>query len=166
MTEEIDLDELERRLRLKWLRDAKPASVLAEEDRAVATKLLGKSNASRMAKTARGRQFKYKPPVYSAEYFFSPPINDWVAKFVGSWTINILENGVKRTTTPGLTEERCRFIVSKLEQKGIPVRKFETEAMRRRAHEPPPPDPTPAKAKEPQVSRRRQIIDQLKDFHL
>jgi hypothetical protein len=166
MTEEIDLDELERRVRSKWSEDLKPAPALAEEDRAVAVKLMGRDNARRMARMPSGKRFRYVAPVITAEYFYAAPGESMGGiQRSGGWTINIFENGVKRSTTPGLREERCMFIVREIRKKGIEVRLFETEAMKRAAAERRgAPSTRPTIDRQP--SRRMQMIAQLKDFHL
>ena len=94
MTEAIDLDELERRLREKWQPEVHQPVVDAEA-MAVARKLMDRGNAARLARTTRGQRFHYHVPVRTAEYFFAPPTYGYGGYMIsaGGWAVNIYVDG-------------------------------------------------------------------------
>jgi hypothetical protein len=166
--DEIDLDELERRLRERWQPDAPRAAVDAEA-MAVARKLMDPGNAARLGRTRAGQQFRYRPPVVTAEYFYVPPSSDpglSVFSALSGWTVNVYVNGRKNSRTIGLSEQTCLGIVRKMRERGIEVRALVTELQRHRplaGHEEPPGRyATPSKHVQP--SRRRAVMLELARF--
>lgn len=154
VTEEIDLDELERRLREKWQPQAFTPAVDAEA-MSVARQIMDKGNARRLAATRRGDRFRYRPVVTTAEYYVVPPHPTLPLSGVSGWRIDVFEDGKKRTSTPGLSEESCLRIANMMTRKGIRVRRVETELMRRHASVPAAPNTRPA------PSRRLAMLNQL-----
>ncbi len=138
MTDE--LDELERHVRSLWPDLNKPRPALADEDRAVAAKLLGKDNFRRLSKAKSGERVKYRAPTRRAEYHCFPSAT---TAGVEHWVITMIENGRRRPLDVWLTYEKCMLGVRWLEGRGIPVTRADTEYMRSRApdtHAKPPPE--------------------------
>jgi len=160
MTEAIDLDELERRLREKWQPEVHQPVVDAEA-MAVARKLMDRGNAARLARTTRGQRFHYHVPVRTAEYFFAPPTYGYGGYMIsaGGWAVNIYVDGRKRTQTRDISDESCQRIVKALEQAGIHVKRIISERERQEdaAH-----IALPSKQVAP--SRRHQILKELARF--
>lgn len=141
-----DLAALEEKLREKW-GDFSPKA-LDPDDEAIAARLLGKSEAKRLANTPSGARFKYRRPKVRAEYFWVPayehprlPITE-----SGFWAVDVLEDGRRRRFYEG-TWELCRFIVKAMEERKIPIR-FAGG---------PVPLPNPAPLTDPQSPRRRML---------
>lgn len=162
MTEEIDLNELEARLRDKWQPDAFKPAVDAEA-MAVARQIMDKSNARRLGRTRRGHTFRYRQPVRTAEYFFAPPTyfpHSSIEVSPGGWTINTYLDGRKHTSTTGLTLASCMRIVRLMGERGIKAHELVTEGMRAIRAEAAP--ATPSKQQQP--SRRLAILNELSRF--
>ncbi|HTN60228.1 MAG TPA: hypothetical protein VL147_01580 [Devosia sp.] len=127
---ENEIDELERFLRSKWIENSKPVSVLADEDRAIAEKLLGKEQAEQLAATNRGERFRYRPErITKVEYFYVPPDRDLIAK--SGWTIELYVKGAKRVFARGLDDPFCAFVIKEMTARQYSCRLVRTEAMRR-----------------------------------
>lgn len=163
-----DLDEMEQKLRDLWAVTL-PKSALADEDRAVAVKLLGTEGAKRLAATKRGERYRYRPQaIQKIEYHFVPAGDDKPAYEMG-WTIEATQNHVRRILGRMLTHERCGLIVQELKKRGYRVELVITEPMKRchvlsipREYE--QRGPSPQERREP--SKRFAILDQLKGFRL
>lgn len=168
MIDEYDnqLEVMEQRLRELWA-VALPKSALADEDRAVAAKLLGKEGAKRLAATRRGERYRYRPQaIQKIEYHFVPAGEDKPA-YQHGWRMEATQNGERRTIGELLTHERCRFIVGELKARGYRVELVITEPMKRCHVLGLPQDfeqrgPSPQQRREP--SKRFAILDQLRDF--
>lgn len=161
-----DLDEMERKLRELWSVTL-PKSALADEDRAVAVKLLGADGARRLAATKRGERYRYRPQaIQKIEYHFVPA-GDGKPAYEMGWTIEATQNHVRRTLGRLLPHERCGFIVRELTKRGYRVDLVVTEPMKRagvlclpltsRQHRPP---------SKPQQDRSKRfaIMDNLRGF--
>lgn len=151
---ELSDDELFERMKRKLLSGGGPEPTgLAREEQRIAAKLLGRDNARQLDRAARGEtRFRYRRPVVKAEYWCHRAA--WGADEI--WRIDIVENGVRRSFKTDLTEDQCNYVIRAISAKGIPVAKVMTEYMRTRVEEPKP---------QP-VSRRRAILDQLKDIRI
>lgn len=155
---EIDDDELYERMKAKLLSDGgrRPAG-LDEEERRIAEKLMGIGQAKRLDRARReGGRVRYRRPVVKAEYWCHR------AAWLGAehWNIDVIEDGARRAFKTGLTEEECNFVIRAISRKGIPVAKVMTEYMKQREVE-----MRQEKQRKP-VSRRKAILDQMKDIRL
>lgn len=154
---EISGEELEKRLREKWFgslaaQHGKP--VLSEHDRKVAAKLLGDKNAQRLAHS--DRPFRYRAPVITAEYYHAPD-----GEFhCGGWCLDMIEDGVRRKVIQRGSWQSVSLKIRELDQKGIPLRRFETERMAVEAQR----HKTSANSRK--EGRRSEIMNRLKEFRL
>ncbi len=149
---DISDDELERRMREKWFGSERAAPfkpVLSAEDQKIASKLMGKSNAQRLAKSER--PFRYKPVVVVAEFYERPETG---------WRIDVIEDGERRSHRSGMTEGECLRELRQLESKGATVRRFETEWMKTVA------DSRRAGLLEKAPAKKAAIMNELKGFRL
>ena len=155
--EDIGLDELEKRLRDQWVDNAPPRSALAQEDQAIAEKLLGAWNAKRLAATPAGGRFRPRKLKWAAEFIEAP----------SGWTIFVLLNGKRRSQVVGLTRDRLDRIVDRIQAAGWPCRPVVGEDNRvmlgKRSLAAPGysrrPLATPSRAASP--SKRREILMQI-----
>jgi len=119
--DEDDLKDLEARVRALWPDIDKPRERLDEEAKAVATKLMGKSRAERLA---RGdKPFRYRPRMVRAEYHYVPPLFEACQPSIsngGFWAVDVIEDGRRRRFGYG-SWERCRFIIKAMEAQRITV---------------------------------------------
>lgn len=156
---EVDDDELYRRMKRKLLAndtEREPAGFDDEEKR-MAAKLMGMGRAKQLDKAQReGGRFRYRRPVVKAEYWCHRA--SWGG--VELWNIDVVEDGVRRNLKAGLYEEECNFVVRAISKKGIPVTKVMTEYMKQREVE-----MRQEKQRKP-VSRRKAILDQIKDIRI
>lgn len=149
---EISDEELERRMREKWFgsEKAKPSKpVLSAEDQQIASKLMGKNNAQRLAKA--DRPFRYKPVVMIAEFYEQPQTG---------WRIDVIEDGERRSHRHSMSEAECMRVLRELESKGATLRRFETEWMKTVA------DSRRAGLQEKQPAKKTAIMNELKGFRL
>ncbi|NGP18892.1 hypothetical protein [Devosia aurantiaca] len=124
-----DLDHMEARLRELWAVTI-PRSALAAEDRAAAERLLGKTEAARLAATRRGDRFRYRPrAIQKIEYFWVPAGGQYTQQDEG-WTIEATQNGVKSILGRVRNSERCSHIVRELKRRGYRVVLVVTEGMK------------------------------------
>ncbi|MBN9333278.1 hypothetical protein [Devosia sp.] len=162
-----DMDRLEARMRDLW-EVGKPLAALANEDRAVAEKLLGKAEAHRLAATKSGDRFRYRPQsTQKIEYHY---VHAWGhSSSLGGWTIEATQNGVRRELGRGLSDERCNLIVCELVKRGYRVEIVLTEAMKHLGVTRLPAfgrhPVTPSKPK-PDRSQRFAIMDRLMNSRL
>lgn len=149
---EISDDELESRMRERWFGSERAAPckpVLSAEDQQIASKLMGKNNAQRLAKS--GRPFRYKPVVMIAEFYENPETG---------WRIDVIEDGERRSHRWGMQEAECLRALRQLESKGAQLRKFETEWMKTVA------DSRRAGLREKLPAKKAAIMNELKGFRL
>ncbi|MBV2144421.1 hypothetical protein KUG47_13045 [Falsochrobactrum sp. TDYN1] len=134
---------------------------LSDEDQKIAEKLMGRTNARKLANPNLDRPFRYRPLVVMAEYYEVPPINGrYGPDLEGGWNVDLIEDGVKKTLVDRGDWEECRDKIRQLSAKGIPVKKFETDRMRENA----------AKSKADRLARKQSrktlTINHLKGFRL
>ncbi len=149
---DISDEELERRMRAKLFASepsGKGGPKLGATELKIAEKLMGKSNAQRLAHS--DRPFRYKPVVMVAE-FYEHPYN--------GWRIDVIEDGERRSHMHGMTEGECLRQLRILESKGASVRRFETEWMKTVA------DGRRAGKQLRSPNQRSAIMERLKEFRL
>lgn len=149
---EISDEELEQRMREKWFGSEQPTPskpVLSAEDQQIASKLMGKNNAQRLAKS--DRPFRYKPVVMIAEFYEHPQTG---------WRIDVIEDGERRSHRHSMSEAECMRVLRQLESKGATVRRFETEWMKTVA------DSRRAGLQERDPGKKAAIMNELKGFRL
>jgi hypothetical protein len=125
-----EIDDLERHVRSIWPDLGKPRPALAEEDRAIAAKLLGKENFQRLSRAKSGDRVKYRTPVVTAEYHCFPSAT---MAGVEHWVITLIEDGKRRPLNIWFSYEDCLLGIRWLESKGVPAKRIETEYMRHRS---------------------------------
>lgn len=149
---DISDEELERLMREKWFgseRATPSKPVLSAEDQQIASKLMGKNNAQRLAKA--DRPFRYKPVVMIAEFYEHPQTG---------WRIDVIEDGERRSHRHSMSEAECMRVLRQLESKGATVRRFETEWMKTVA------DSRRAGLREKPPAKKAAIMNELKGFRL
>ncbi|TPJ52731.1 hypothetical protein [Mesorhizobium sp. B2-6-4] len=92
-------------------------SALGQKEQRMAAKLLGVTNAERLARTGANRPFKYRRPNHSIEYY----AGTW------GWTVDLIENGKRLPFKSNLDDQKLAIVLAAIKQKGVPVRRFETE---------------------------------------
>lgn len=154
---EISDEELERRMRAKLFSAdfcGNDPSKLSETELKIAAKLMGKSNAQRLAHS--DRPFRYRAPVITAEYYHTPD-----GEFhCGGWCLDMIEDGLRRKVIQRGSWQSVSLKIRELDQKGIPVRRFETERMAVEAQR------HKTNANSRKEGRRDAIMNQLKEFRL
>ncbi|UZD70875.1 hypothetical protein [Brucella sp. JSBI001] len=154
---EISDEELERRMRAKLFGSepsGKGGPKLGATELKIAEKLMGKSNAQRLAHS--DRPFRYRAPVVTAEYYHTPDGE----YHRGGWCLDMIEDGVRRKVIERGTWREVSIKIRELSEKNITVKKFETERMiaeaeRRRAD-----------AGVKKAGNRGGIMNRLKEFRL
>jgi hypothetical protein len=152
---EISDEELDARMRRNLFKnDEIERAGLSAADLRIAERLLGRDNARNLDRAKKSdTRFRYRRPDHVCEYYCHPGI---LFPFE-SWTINLIENGFRRTFKEGLTEEQCFFVIRAIRAKGVPVRELETEFMRLRKIE-------RAAASEMHQHGRKSFADRYGDF--
>ncbi|RVD31436.1 hypothetical protein [Mesorhizobium sp. M4B.F.Ca.ET.017.02.2.1] len=164
MSDDLSEDEIQR-MAEKLLAGYQPASALTgldPEELRMAQRLLGRSNAERLATTGRDERFKYRRPVHVIEYYRG----GW------GWAIDLLENGKRQTFKAQLSDDELRTVLDAIRKKGVPIRHFETEGekqdrlerARRLADRERQLEENPTPKDPPLRSARFDILNQLKDF--
>lgn len=153
---EISDEELERRMRAKLFGSGtvKDAPKFGADDLKIAEKLMGKSNAQRLAHS--DRPFRYRAPVITAEYYHTPDGE----YHRGGWSLDMIEDGVRRKVISSGSWQSVSLKIRELEAKNIPVKRFETERMAVEAER------RKTAASAPKEGRRSAIMKQMKDFRL
>lgn len=152
-------DEQLQRMAGKLLAGWKPSTALSglgDEEKRMAAKLLGPSNAERLAVVGRGERFKYRRPNHKVEYYSQQY----------GWTIDLLENGVRRPFKLDLTDGELAIVLAAIKKKGVPILRFETEGEKQRRMERESRlDLAPTVHERPR-SARFDVLNELKDFRL
>ncbi|MCI0998943.1 hypothetical protein HWD97_02485 [Ochrobactrum sp. C6C9] len=153
---DISDEELERRMRAKLFASGtgKDAPKFGADDLKIAEKLMGKSNAQRLAHS--DKPFRYRAPVITAEYYHTPDGE----YHRGGWSLDMIEDGVRRKVISCGSWQSVSLKIRELEAKNIPVKRFETERMAVEAER------RKAAASAPKEGRRSAIMKQMKDFRL
>lgn len=137
-----DLDDLEAALRASGWAEQSSKTLLSQEDMAVATKLLGETNARRMASTPRGRRARmvHTKEVYAVENSFG-------------WMVGAIEGGKPRVLNHGLSREECSRVLAVARDRGFKTAVYNNPGVR--------PQERPRREFAPDVTavpRRRQTI--------
>lgn len=153
---DISDEELERRMRAKLFASGtgKGGPKLGADDLKIAEKLMGKSNAQRLAHS--DRPFRYRASVITAEYYHTPDGE----YHRGGWSLDMIEDGVRRKVISCGSWQSVSLKIRELEAKNIPVKRFETERMAVEAER------RKTAASAPKEGRRSAIMKQMKDFRL
>lgn len=154
---EISDEELERRMRAKLFSadfSGNDPSKLSETELKIAAKLMGKSNAQRLAHS--DRPFRYRTPVVTAEYYHTPDGE----YHRGGWCLDMIEDGVRRKVIERGSWQSVSDKIRELDAKNIPVKKFETERMAVEAER------RKTCASSPKEGRRSAIMKIVKEFRL
>ncbi|TPM33721.1 hypothetical protein FJ955_02985 [Mesorhizobium sp. B2-2-2] len=150
---EEDIRQMAERLLGGW----RPASALTGLDPVelrMAQKLLGRSNAERLAHKGRGQRFKYRRPNHIIEYYRT----GW------GWTVDLLENGMRQTFKACLDDQQIGTVLAAIKARNIPVRLFETEGQKLERQERERRLETSPTIKVRPKSERFDILFELKDF--
>lgn len=154
---EISDEELERRMRAKLFSAdfcGNDASKLTETELKIAAKLMGSSNAQRLARS--DRPFRYRAPIITAEYYHTPDGE----YHRGGWSLDHIEDGVRRKLIDRGTWREVSIKVRELSEKNITVKKFETERMVADAEQ------RRVDAGVKKAGNRGAIMNRLKEFRL
>lgn len=144
--EDDELKALERRMRAK-LFACEPTSRLTEEERRMAEKLIGWSNAERLQRHNGGRgKFRPTPVRVHYEYYFIPPDDCYWHPREGRWKIVRVENG--RTLDHQWTHDTFEAEIAHLRSKGATLREFRVGPQ------------TPQK-QAPKVSKRKELLEKI-----
>lgn len=157
-SEELSEEQLQR-MAEKLLSGYQPASALTGLDpheMRMAQRLLGRSNSDRLARTGREGRFKYVRPMHIIEYYR----NGW------GWAIDLLENGKRQTFKAQLSDHQLGLVLAAIKQKGVPIRRFETEGEKQDRLERERRLETNPTIKTKPKSARFDVLDELRDFHL
>ncbi|CAN7600342.1 hypothetical protein LJR234_004643 [Mesorhizobium amorphae] len=109
-----------QRMAAKLLAGYQPPTALSglgEKEQRMAAKLLGASNAERLARTGGDKPFKYRRPTHVIEFYMGA----W------GWAVDLIENGKRLPFKSNLDDEKLAIVLAAIKQKGVPVRRFETE---------------------------------------
>ncbi len=154
---EISDEELERRMRAKLFASepsGKDGPKFGAVELKIAEKLMGKSNAQRLAHS--DRPFRYRAPIITAEYYYTPDGE----YHCGGWCLDMIEDGVRRKVISSGSWQSVSLKIRELDQKGIPVKRFETERMAVEAQR------HKTSANSHKEGRRDAIMKRLKEFRL
>ncbi|RWK53519.1 hypothetical protein [Mesorhizobium sp.] len=131
-------------------------SGLGEKEQRMAAKLLGASNAERLARTGGDKPFKYRRPTHVIEYYMGA----W------GWAVDLIENGKRLPFKSNLDDEKLRLVLAAIKQKGVPVRRFETEGEKQDRLDRERRLETNPTIKIKPKSARFDVLDELRDFRL
>ncbi|TIP85188.1 MAG: hypothetical protein E5X58_34925 [Mesorhizobium sp.] len=131
-------------------------SGLGEKEQRMAAKLLGVSNAERLARTGGDRPFKYRRPNHTIEYYMGA----W------GWAVDLIENGKRLPFKSNLDDEKLAIVLAAIKQKGVPVRRFETEGEKQDRIDRERRLETNPTIKIKPKSARLDVLDELRDFRL
>ncbi|PAQ09543.1 hypothetical protein [Mesorhizobium temperatum] len=131
-------------------------SGLGEKEQRMAAKLLGASNAERLARTGGNKPFKYRRPTHVIEYYMGA----W------GWAVDLIENGKRLPFKSNLDDEKLALVLAAIKQKGVPVRRFETEGEKQDRHERERRLETNPTIKSKPKSARFDVLDELRGFRL
>jgi hypothetical protein len=109
-----------QRMAEKLLAGYKPPTALSglgEREQRMAAKLLGVSNAERLARGAVDKPFKYRRPTHVIEYSMGPY----------GWSVDLIENGKRLPFKANLDDNKLALVLAAIRQKGVPVRRFEMD---------------------------------------
>lgn len=159
MTDDLEADVA--RLRAKWFGPGStPTRVLDPEEEAVAARWLGKTEASRLARTTGER--RYRPPVVIGHYGYIPRVreayydNFTSALAVGDyWYVEVFRGAEKETVFKG-ERDSCLQAVARLQRMGISVTRVGSERS--------PEEMAPSPRSKPARSRRFEVMEQLSRF--
>lgn len=148
--DDADLSELERRMRAKLQPPSGPLAVrngMSEDDQRMAEAFLGKDNARRIANAREGRRVRpLPPPQIHFEFYWIP--GDYTHGRL--WRINRVENGRHRVEYKmGHIDADLVDELAKLQAKGHRILDGSL-------------NPAAPKPKAPKVSKRKQILKQLR----
>nr|DAF66381.1 MAG TPA: hypothetical protein [Caudoviricetes sp.] len=154
---EISDEELERRMRAKLFASepsGKGGPKLGATELKIAEKLMGKSNAQRLAHS--DRPFRYRAPVVTAEYYHTPDGE----YHRGGWCLDLIEDGVRSKVIERGSWQSVSLKIRELSEKNITVKKFETERMVAEVEQ------RRADAVVKKAGNRGAIMNRLKEFRL
>lgn len=128
-----ELEALERQMRAVLDPDNWKPSVVSEEHRPVAEKLIGKDGADRINSLPKGRRYKHREPVIHAEIFYVPgdPLLYGIWGSGVGWRIDRFEDGKSTAIlAEGMCQQTAEKMARKLRAQGTTVKLFETEGMK------------------------------------
>lgn len=146
-----------QRMAAKLLAGYQPPTALSglgEKEQRMAAKLLGASNTERLARTSGDKPFKYRRPTHVIEYYMAA----W------GWAVDLIENGKRLPFKSNLDDEKLAIVLSAIKQKGVPVRRFETEGEKQERVERERRLETNPTVKTKPKSARFDILNELRDF--
>jgi hypothetical protein len=137
-----DIDDLEAALRASGWATRGAKTLLSRDDMAVAEKLLGETNARRMAVTPVGQRPRlvHTKEVYAVENSHG-------------WMVGALEGGKPRVLNHGLSREECSRVLAFARDRGFKTAVYDNPGVRPLAREQPR-----RREAVPEQQRRRQTI--------
>lgn len=130
MSDEPGDEELERRMRAKLRPAEAKGDGLTEEQRRWARRLVGHSNAERLASAPAGRKVRPMAVIVYFEFYWLP--SDEYRRFP-SWHMNRVENGRPEDFRHGDDIGELRTLIANLRKKGHNVRELQMGFPRRNA---------------------------------
>lgn len=136
--DDVELDELTRDITAKWLAEAPPRTAFDQNDLAIASKLMSRSEVARLSELKPGERFVPLRPRRSVatrattlvRYFCVPAAEGVYTSYAG-WTIEVSEGKRKRTLFHSLSDAKAAFCISELQKRHHRVEMVVTDTMKR-----------------------------------
>jgi hypothetical protein len=139
MSDHLSEDDLIRRLQsIGWDKPPAPMSSFDDDERRMATNLLGKENTGKLQRLKPGQRLKpTRQVIRRVEMYLMVYPGDVYSLIPWQWRLEFLENNHK-TTWRMASGEQCAFVAKHLRARGYDVRFVITEQMRAHGflHEP------------------------------